>query len=491
MKKMKKTAAMLMAATVAVAMPMTAMAASITVEDAVPGEVYKAYRIFDYTNSGNNYSYTISADSEWKEAVESFNVDGSQYFTLTASKDNANVLVVETPKDEEGNYIAMTEDQAKDFAAHLAERTTGKTSIPPTGATAGSDKKVDFGNLTPGYYFVDTTTGSVCSLFNSDSTQVLKEKNTLPEVEKKILDKEGVASDHTTATIGDIVTYEITVTDKEGTDKAITVHDKMDSGLELLVNNVDYPFTVKLADGTAVESSKYEVKTGADVSETGSGKCTFEVVLSDALVSNLGKDDTVVISYSAKVTKEALENENGTGNSAKITYSNSEIPDKGDDPKVYTYGFGLVKTDNDNKVLEKAKFKLYSDANCNNEIKVVELSDKTGYRVAEEGENGVEIEAGFKTIKGLGDGTYYLVETEAPAGYNPLTEAKEIEIADGNKFATLDDNGMYKEGGLQVINYTGTILPSTGGIGTTVFYAAGIVVMAGAVFFVVRSKKHE
>ena len=491
MKKMKKTAAMLMAATVAVAMPMTAMAASIIVENAVPGEVYKAYKIFDYTNSGDNYSYTISANSEWKDAVESFKVDGSQYFTLTASKDNENVLVVETPKDEDGNYVAMTDGQAECFAAHLAENTTDKTSIPSEGATAGGDKKVDFGNLTPGYYFVDTTTGSVCSLFNSDSTQVLKEKNTLPEVEKKVLNKEGLASDHTTATIGDIVTYEITVTDKEGTDKAITVHDKMDSGLELLIDNNDYPFTVKLANGKDVESTKYEVKTGADVSETGSGKCTFEVVLSDALVSNLGKDDTVVISYSAKVTKEALENENGTGNSAKITYSNSVIPDKGDDPKVYTYGFGLVKTDNDNKVLEKAKFKLYSDANCNNEIKVVELSDKTGYRVAEEGENGVEIEAGFKTIKGLGDGTYYLVETEAPAGYNPLTEAKEIEIADGNKFATLNDNGTYKEGGLQVINYTGTILPSTGGIGTTVFYAAGIVVMAGAVFFVVRSKKHE
>lgn len=489
MKKMKKTAAMLMAATVAVAMPMTAMAASITVENAVQGEVYKAYKIFDYTNSGDNYSYTISANSEWKDAVESFEVDGSQYFTLTASKDNENVLVVETPKDEDGNYVAMTDGQAEYFAAHLAKNTTDKTSIPSEGATVGGDKKVDFGNLTPGYYFVDTTTGSVCSLFNSDSTQVLKEKNTLPEVKKKVLNKEGLASDHTTATIGDIVTYEITVTDKKGTDKAITVHDRMDSGLELLIDNNDYPFTVKLANGRDVESTKYEVKTGADVSETGSGECTFEVVLSDALVSGLNENDTVVISYSAKVTKEALENENGTSNSAEITYSNSKIPDKVDDPKVYTYGFDLVKTDKDNKLLENAKFKLYSDSDLSKEIKVV--TKGSGYRVAEEGETGVEIEVGNKTIKGLGNGIYYLVETEAPTGYNPLTEAKKIEIADGNKFATLNDNGTYKEGGLQVINYTGTILPSTGGIGTTVFYAAGIVVMAGAVFFVVRSKKHE
>ena len=86
----------------------------------------------------------------------------------------------------------------------------------------------------------------------------------------------------------------------------------------------------------------------------------------------------------------------------------------------------------------------------------------------------------------------YLVETEAPQNYNPLTEAVEVKIEDGDKVATLDNNNtVYKEGGVQVINYTGTILPSTGGIGTTIFYAAGIVVMAGAVFFVVRSRKHD
>ena len=110
----------------------------------------------------------------------------------------------------------------------------------------------------------------------------------------------------------------------------------------------------------------------------------------------------------------------------------------------------------------------------------------------QQGETGVEIEAGVTEIKGLGNGTYYLVETVAPQGYNLLTTPTEVVVADADNNATLNTDGTeYVSGGVQVINSTGTILPSTGGIGTTIFYAAGIVVMAGAVFFVVRSRKHD
>ena len=499
MKKMKKTAAMLMAATVAVAMPMTAMAASIEVSDAVVGEVYKAYKIFDYTKSGDNYSYTIEEGNLWKDVIENFKLEGSDtgFFTLTASKNHGDVYVVTTPWDATNNrYVEMTEDQAKEFAEYLKKNMSGKTSIPQDGAKADANGNVNFGDLEPGYYFVNTTTGSVCSLFNSDSTQQLREKNKLPNVNKKVKNAEGVASNETTASIGDIVTYEITVDDGKGTDKQITVHDKMSAGLEL-VNDVDHPITV-LKNGTnsLTEGSDYVIKTGDDVSET-SEKCTFEVELKDKLVDSLTENDKVVITYSAKITKEILDSRDGVTNSAKITYSNSEI-DIPTPPVVYTYGFDLVKTNKNKKVLEGAEFKLYSEEAATNEIKVVEIKDVAGngtgvYRVAEESEDGEVIKAGVTTIKGLGNGTYYLVETVAPQGFNPLTEATAVEIRDAYNSATFDDadETIYSEGGVQVINYTGTILPSTGGIGTTVFYAAGIVVMAGAVFFVVRSKKHE
>ena len=84
------------------------------------------------------------------------------------------------------------------------------------------------------------------------------------------------------------------------------------------------------------------------------------------------------------------------------------------------------------------------------------------------------------------------METVAPQGYNLLTTPTEVVVADADNNATLNTDGTeYVSDGVQVINSTGTILPSTGGIGTTIFYAAGIVVMAGAVFFVVRSRKHD
>lgn len=120
MKKMRKVAGMLMAATVAMAMPMSAMAASITVNGAFENETYKAYKIFDYTSSGDSYAYTMSADSAWKSVVEGYEyASGQKLFTLTPSANDANVLVVTTT-------TTMTEVMAGDFAAYLSENSTGQ-----------------------------------------------------------------------------------------------------------------------------------------------------------------------------------------------------------------------------------------------------------------------------------------------------------------------------------------------------------------------------
>ena len=106
MKKMRKVAGMLMAATVAMAMPMSAMAASITVNGAFENETYKAYKIFDCTSSGDSYAYTISYffDSAWKSVVEGYEyASGQKLFTLTPSANDAKVLVVTTTTTMTGN----------------------------------------------------------------------------------------------------------------------------------------------------------------------------------------------------------------------------------------------------------------------------------------------------------------------------------------------------------------------------------------------------
>ena len=475
MKKMRKVAGMLMAATVAMAMPMSTMAATIEVDKAIAGETYTAYKIFDYTGNvqdeadqANPVAYTMAKTNDWVSDVRGYK--SGTVFDVTESKGNSGILVV---KLKEGVTL-----DAADFAQYLKSKVTGKTGIPVT----ATETEAIFTNLDKGYYFVNTTTGSLCSLVNTDSYQTLEEKNELPEGEKKIVTDGNVTADSITATIGSTIKYKITVTDKKGTDQAITVHDKMDAGLEFNKDSLEvWRNGVKLTSGYTYDK---------DATYTDTDNCTFEVVLGAELVKDLQENETVEIIYTATVGAGAIDAGATSKNTAKIDYSHNTI-DIPDIPEVYTYKFGLVKTDKDKNVLSGAKFKLYADSAATTEIKVVKLADGT-YRVAVEGETGVEIEAGVTEIKGLGNGTYYLVETEAPQNYNPLTEAVEVKIEDGDKVATLDNNNtVYKEGGVQVINYTGTILPSTGGIGTTIFYAAGIVVMAGAVFFVVRSRKHD
>lgn len=474
MKKMRKVAGMLMAATVAMAMPMSAMSATIEVDKAIAGEIYTAYKIFDYTgdvqdeaDQANPVAYTMAKTNDWVSDVRSYK--SGAVFDVTESKVNPDILVV---KLKEG----VTFDAA-DFAQYLKSKVTGKTGSPVTATTEGAI----FTDLDKGYYFVNTTTGSLCSLVNTDSYQTLEEKNELPEGTKKIVSDGDAVADKITATIGSTIKYKITVTDKKGTDQEITVHDKMDVGLEFNKDSLEvWRNGVKLTSGYTYDE---------DATYTDTDNCTFEVVLGAELVKDLQENETVEIIYTATVGAGAIDAGATSKNTAKIDYSHNTI-DIPDIPEVYTYKFGLVKTDKDKKVLSGAKFKLYADSAATTEIKVVKLADGT-YRVAVEGETGVEIEAGVTEIKGLGNGTYYLVETEAPQNYNLLTEAVEVKIEDGDKVASFNEDGTYKEGGVQVINYTGTILPSTGGIGTTIFYAAGIVVMAGAVFFVVRSRKHD
>lgn len=133
--------------------------------------------------------------------------------------------------------------------------------------------------------------------------------------------------------------------------------------------------------------------------------------------------------------------------------------------------------DGSDNQLTGATFKLYDAETGGNEIKVVKVEDGV-YRVAEDGEEGVEIEAGSVTVKGLAaDATYYLEETKAPEGYNILTKRQAVTIK-------VDNSAEAK-----VVNNAGTELPSTGSYGTTIFYVLGTVLVAGVLIYVVASRR--
>ena len=150
-----------------------------------------------------------------------------------------------------------------------------------------------------------------------------------------------------------------------------------------------------------------------------------------------------------------------------------------------------MKTDGDNKVLDGAQFKLYDAKTGGNEIALVKVSDGV-YRLAKDGETGVEYITtvnGQLEIKGFDANTnYYLEETKAPDGYNKLAERVEIAVENGNIDATVDGS-IWQEGGIHVVNKAGSLLPTTGGMGTTIFYVAGgIIVVAAAGTLVYRKR---
>ena len=482
MKKFKRLSSIAMAAVMTAAMTSPAFAATITVNDAVDGETYKLYKIFDYVSNetGDAYSYTMPSSSEWKTVVEEYTFDDDsnegtaeiKAFTLTPAQNDPNTLVVAV------NEAFDSDLEAADFAAHLSNNLSGKT-LYEEGTASENKVTFDVGDSL-GYYFVDTTTGALCSLFNNETDQELKEKNELPEVVKKIVVNSETGEEEveaTTASINDSIKFRITVTDGKGTDQGITIHDVMDDGMTL-----DGNITVT-NNAVDVEEGNYEIKT-SDLSDD----CTFEVVLSAAYVQTLGEGDEVVVEYNAVLNKDAeiALNSATNDNTVSLSYSKQTIP--GNTVKVSTYQFDLVKVDTSKKLLTGAEFELYDAATGGNKIPVMKVEEGV-YRVLDKKavETEAVIEAGEVTIKGLGNGKYYLEEIAAPEGYNPLTARHEVKINGANIDAT-SDNGVYTNGVL-VENRTGSILPSTGGIGTTIFYAAGIVLMAGAVFFVVRRKR--
>lgn len=471
MKKMRKVAGMLMAATVAMAMPMSAMAANITVEKAVKGATYSAYRVFDYTKDDNGgYSYTISDTSPWYNFIKS-----RSEFTLTPTAKDPHLYVVtsESLSAEVSKDITkrtLTQELANAMKAEAKNITPEKT-VTVTEDTASFDIQE------LGYYFVDTTTGTLCSLINSSDDEKVAEKNELPTLTKTITNIDKNTSDNFTVYIGETVNYAITVNKGKGTTNEIIVHDEMNEHLSL--NN---DIVVTTADGTVLTKGDqlgkgdYTINTSPD-----NDNCTFEITLNEDYVKSMADNASVTITYSATVLSTGTSGE-PMENKAHIQYLEKENPPEEVD--VYEYSFNLKKVIKDtDTVLSGAEFELREGDKPLYFVEDKNDADELiGYHVVPKGTTGATttIVAGEVTIRGLKNGTYSLVEIKAPQGYNLLDKAESVVISNANKADIVT-----------VENSKGIQLPSTGGIGITIFYAAGIVVMAGAVFFVVRSRKHD
>lgn len=468
-KTFKKLFAALLAAALVLAMAVPAFAVtnatkgSITIDGTVSGETYTIYKLFDldsYDTASNAYSYTVV------DAWETFFSTGAgkDYITLTNGHP--------TWKAEK----SQDSDKAEFAKLALKWATENKVSTAAESQTStGSD--VIFSNLDLGYYLVDSSLGALCGLNTTKPNVTITEKNEKPTIEKKVKNHNNDWVDENTAKIGDTVEYKVEINVKAGAQNYV-VTDTMEKGL----NFDSKTLTVTCNGATATLNSDYSL-------ELDKNNTTFTLTFDDNYVA--GKvGETIVVTYAATLNENAVVA--GNKNSATLHYGNKQTVKS--ETTTYTYEFDLVKVDGaTKKLLNGAEFKLYDAENGGSVIKVVPVAG--GYRVANGDETGAvdTIKVNGKVhISGLDKTTYWLEETKAPDGYNMLTERKPVSLTNGSNNTTLTSSTWSEaDHGVAVENNAGTVLPSTGGMGTTLFYVIGGGLMVAAVVLLVTKKRME
>mgnify|MGYP004652370949 CR=1 FL=1 len=478
-KKLKKLLALFMAAALVLAMALPAFAetnsgtnGSIKIDGTVSGETYTIYKLFNldsYDAASKAYSYTVV------EAWEAFFKTGAgkDYITL----DGQGHPTWDAAKSQESDRAEF---------AKLALKWAADNKITGTEETA-TGNTVTFSDLGLGYYLVDSSLGALCGLNTTPPNVTITEKNGQPTIEKLVKSHYDGWAEKNTAKIGDTVEFKIVVHVEAGAQKYV-VADTMEKGLSFISDSL----AVTYKDAPATANADYTL-------EPGKNGTTFTLTFADSYVADK-VGDAIVVTYNATLTKDAVVAGNdglaGNKNSATLHYGNKQTVNK--ETTTYTYEFDLVKVDgNTKKLLNGAEFKLYTTKDDTTALRFVKNGDGS-YRVANGEEPGGTVDTivvnGKTHISGLDKVNYWLEETRAPDGYNKLTERQEVELSKGSQNATMEASATAwaeGNGGVVVENHAGTVLPSTGGMGTTLFYVVGGGLMVAALVLLVTKKRME
>lgn len=459
---------------------------TITINNAVKDVTYKFYRIMEIAThtSGSPYTGVVyKTNTEWKNFVS--DDQWKTYFTVNAD-DTVTVLKKEADNSE----------FAKNFAEEAAKAVGGKTadySVKATGSKVVQEVELGYYLVVPeGWAGVNPV---VCSLGSTNPTVIINEKNGSPTIDKEV--KEGSDFGKTNdAAIGDYVEFQLTINVVDGTPVNYVAHDTMSAGLTF-VNKGEHSLSIKRNDKT-LESSNYQV-----VTEGIKDGCAFEVKFNDDENGNsvLKTNDKVVITYWAQVNENAVVGATGNTNSAILRYGTNGTA-QGGQTTTYVWSFDVKKytKDSDSReiALAGAKFQVKNSDKSKTAYFKYDATAKV-YKFA--GWTAVEgavyefttPDDGNIAFKGLDSGTYYLEEIEAPKGYNKLNDAIKFTIAD-EKASEKGQVSYGTDGGtgiIKVLNKAGTTLPTTGGIGTTIFYLIGGGLMVAAAVLLIAKKRME
>lgn len=464
---------------------------SITIDNAIKGQTYKIYKIMDlesYDPEEGLYSYK-PASPQWKTFFTT-NPVAQQYIKLDTNTDGITWKDNSTAGETEADKKNRLDEEASKLAKAALEY-ANKNSIQDNGHYDATGTTVTFNSLDLGYYLVDSSVGALCSLNTTNPSATIKEKNAVPSVKKEVSDAENGTFEHDSfANIGDTVFFKTTITAQPGAEKYI-LHDTMDKAFTFNEGSI----VVKSGE-VIVESSNYDIyykKDDATATNKTEDGCTFEIRLKQDYLDELVKNQQIVVTYNATLNKNATINV-GDHNTAKLTYG-----DKGsveDKTTTSTSSIKVLKyTGTTTNILNGAKFKLFTQQTDGEALKFATI-DKQNYRLTKEttGIDEIEtVEKGTFTLQGLKPGvTYWLEETEAPKGYNKLTSRIKVELKPGG--ALIVDGNERDENNLplsqvNVENKSGSLLPSTGGMGTTLIYLIGGALVLGSGFVLANKKR--
>ena len=495
----------------------------------IVGKTYTAYKLFDVKYSGDNYSYTISTSNPFYTSAMSV-LETYFDFTDIASDPNTKTVTVKESKKLSDDGKTLSASDVRALANALQPYVTGTGA----GSATATAESVTIDLTEAGYYIVtgsvkptdpENSTKEVVSaviLDNAAPTATVKPKASVPPLDKKItgehiLDEAGKAA---TAEVGKTVSFQLdsVVPDLTGYSKyTFIIGDTMTSGL-----------TFTDPDGDATNDVKVYVNDADKTSDANiviSGQ-TLTITIPFAKLQSYTAGQAIKVTYSAVVNENALTTD-FEKNTAKLTYSHSPYDDNNNEtPEKEVYIFdvnidvdkvagssGGAKLDGAEFVLFKGDTKpadtaeaWYKYDETNKKVTWVAKANADVFKTLATG----KLDKQFKGLEAEKTGTKYgLLETKAPIGYNLLDEPIIVTITgaydDTNKKGTITAdgatviNGTVTVSGEQsqaqpvatstVINNSGSVLPSTGGIGTTIFYVIGAILVLGAGILLVTRRR--
>lgn len=513
---MKKLVTLFLAVALLTTLCAGAMAVTITVTNPTAGATYNAYKLMTVVkNADGTYLYTVNA--KYSAIL--------QAATGTTS-DEAAILAISKIADSSAAARTLADQ------VYAAIRAGGLTA---DAANAASPITVDDN----GYYLVEETTAvagesktiSLVMLKTATEDIAITTKKSVPAVEKKVDEDDDAAGyawqDWADYSIGDTVSFKLEGTVDQNiasyTAYKYVFHDTMAAGL-----------TYKGMVGCYLDSVGEGNKIAAGAYTAANDGQTLTVTFADLKqVTGVKGDSRIIVVYEATLNENAVIGNNGNENNVYLEFSNNPYASgagdnkTGETPKdyvaVFTFGMQVNKVNAAQEKLAGAKFRLYADADCTKEIKLAQ--DGTVYYPSAAGTAEITTPAaGTITIKGLdadeAGTTYYLKETAAPEGYNLLSAPVAVKLtatyAAGEYHNGVDEGkmltgltasattggattnlttslatGLTSNFSLDVLNQSGTELPGTGGMGSTLFIAGGAALMAAAVLLLLLARRKQ